>query len=63
MWWEQLAGYYTAYIGQKELNPSQRKSAFSVICKLGLGASAEDLAGDLANLPTHALDEILAMMR
>ena len=63
MWWERIARCYTAYIGQKELNPSQRKSAFSLIFKLGLGASAKDLAGDLVNLPTDALDDILALMR
>ncbi len=62
-WWERLARCYVEYISQKELNPAQRKAAFNVICKLGLGASAADLAADVSNLPTAALDDILAMMR
>jgi hypothetical protein len=62
-WWERLARRYVEYISQKELNPPQKKSAFSVIFKLGLGASAKDLAADVAKLPTGSLDEILAIMR
>jgi hypothetical protein len=63
VWWERLARCYTEYISQKELDPAQKKSAFNVICKLGLGASAEDLAADVASLPGGALDEIIAIMR
>src|SRR6266849_397070 len=60
-WWERLARCYVEYISRKELSHAQRKAAFNVICKLGLGASAADLAGDVSNLPTGALDDILAM--
>jgi hypothetical protein len=63
LWWERLARCYVEYISRKELNHEQRKSAFSVICKLGLGASAGELAADVSNLPAGALDDILAMMR
>jgi hypothetical protein len=62
-WWERLARCYVVYISPNKLNPEQRRVAFSVICKLGLGASTGDLAADLANLPTGALDDIQALMR
>jgi hypothetical protein len=63
LWWERLARCYTEYINGNELNPEQRKAAFSLIFKLGLGASVEDLAADLLSLPGEALDEIVAIMR
>ncbi len=63
LWWERLARCYVEFISQKELNPEQRKVAFNVICKLGLGASAKDLAGDVASLPSGALGAITAIMR
>ena len=63
LWWERLSRCYVEYTSPKELNAEQRKAAFNVICKLGLGASAADLVGDVSNLPTGALDDILAMMR
>jgi hypothetical protein len=62
-WWERLARCYVEYISRKQPNPEQRKAAFNVLCKLALGASAANLAGDLASLPGGALDEIVAIMR
>jgi len=62
-WWERLARCYMEYISQKRLNGEQRKAAFSLILKLGLGVSAKDLDADLANLPPGALDNILPIMR
>jgi hypothetical protein len=62
LWWERLARCYVQY-SRKELNAVRRKSAFNLICKLGLGASAEDLGADLGNLPRGALDDIRALMR
>jgi len=38
-WWERLARCYVEYISQKQLNREQRKAAFSLIFRLGLGAS------------------------
>ena len=63
LWWERLARCYVEYTSPKELNAAQRKAAFNVICKLGLGASAGELGADLANLPTGALDDIQTLMR
>ena len=63
IWWERLARCYVEYISQKQLNPEQRKAAFSLIFKLGLGASAKDLTAEVANLSPGALDEIVAIMR
>ena len=63
LWWERLARCYVEYISRNELNPGQRKGAFNVICKIGLGASAGELAADLANLQTGALDDIQALIR
>lgn len=63
LWWERLARCYVEYISRKELNPEQRKAAFSLIFKLGMGASAKDLAADVAKLPPGALDEIVTIMR
>ena len=63
LWWERLARCYVEYISRKELNAAERKSAFNVILKLGLGASAGELVADVSNLPPGALDDILAMMR
>jgi hypothetical protein len=63
LWWERLARCYGEYISRNELNAEQRKAAFSLIFKLGMGASARDLAADVAKLPPGALDDILPMMR
>ena len=63
LWWERLARCYVEYISRKELNAAQRKSAFNVIFKLGLGASAGEIVADVSNLPPGALDDILAIMR
>ena len=63
LWWERLARCYVEYAQHQELRGEQRKAAFNVICKLGLGASALDLAADLANLPPSALNDVLAIMR
>ena len=54
LWWERLARCYTEYISRKELNPAQRKAAFSVIWKLGLGANAGELAADVFNCSVRA---------
>jgi len=63
LWWERLARCYVEYISQHELQSEQRKAAFRLMLKLGLGASAKDLAADLGNLSPGALDEIAAIMR
>jgi hypothetical protein len=63
LWWERVARCYADYTHHHELQGEQRKVAFNVVCKLALGASAADLATDLASLPRDALDEIIAIMR
>jgi uncharacterized protein YfiM (DUF2279 family) len=58
-----LARCYVEYTRQHELQGEQRKAAFRLMLKLGLGASAKDLTADVANLSPGALDEIVAIMR
>jgi hypothetical protein len=63
IWWERLARCYMEYISRHELQGEQRKAAFRLMLKLGLGANAKDLTADVANLSPGALDEIAAIMR
>jgi hypothetical protein len=60
MWWEWLASGYADYQSRTHLNSEQRKTAFNVFWKLGLNATADDIAADLANLPNSAVNELLA---
>jgi hypothetical protein len=62
-WWERLARCYVEYAQHQQLQVEQRKAAFRLMLKLGLGASAKDLTEDLTNLSPGALDEIVAIMR
>jgi len=60
MWWQRLTHCYVDYCSRKDLAPEQREAAFNVLCKLGLGATSDDITADLQNLPFGALEELVA---
>src|SRR6266481_742211 len=59
-WWQRLTHCYVDYCSRKDLAPEQREAAFNVLCKLGLGATSDDITADLQNLPFGALEELVA---
>ena len=58
LWWERVAGCFTAFIAKRDFSPDQRQAVFKIIFGLCSGMREQDLAADLAKLPESDLIEL-----
>lgn len=58
VWWERVADCYVEFTSVRSFSRSERQAAFNVVFGLFSGLEAEQLAGDLEQLPEEALDDL-----
>jgi len=58
LWWERVAGCFTAFVAKRDFSPAQRQAVFKIIFGLCSGMREQDLAADLAKLPEPDLIEL-----
>jgi len=63
LWWERVAGCYTALVAARVFSPDQRLAAFNVIFGLFSGLDSDQMQSDLAKLPESAMDDLEAIVR
>jgi hypothetical protein len=63
LWWERVAGCFTAFITKRPFSSDQRQAVFKIICGLCSGVREQDLAVDLAKLSESDLIELAVAVR
>jgi DNA-directed RNA polymerase subunit RPC12/RpoP len=63
LWWERVAGCFTAFVSKRTFSSNQRQAVFKIICGLSSGLCEQDLAADLAKLSESDLIELAMSVR
>jgi hypothetical protein len=63
LWWERVAGCFTAFVTKRAFSLSQRQAVFKIVSGLCSGLSEQDLAADLAKLSESDLIELAMSVR
>ena len=63
IWWERVAGCYTAFSATRTLSQRQKQAAFKIIFGLSSGMSERDLAGEFAKLPQSDVIQLAGTVR